>query len=479
MADQEEQVDLLICGSGSAGLCTAAYLAKCGLSCRIIEARDGPLKLGQADGVQCRTVEVYESFGLAEDVLRESYHVVEDVFWSRAEDGKLVRTRTSADTPKGLSHLPHVILNQARMHDFLLDGMKKWNGQEVEYNRRVLDVKVDSALATSDPHSYPVSVTTEKDGVKSVIRAKYALGCDGAHSTVRKSLGYTMVGDTTDAVWGVMDVYPRTNFHDIRKKGILRTPEGSLLIIPREGGSLVRFYIELPQGTHAKSVQLADLQATAKKIFAPFTMDIQETFWWSAYSIGQRHADFFSKDNRVFLTGDACHTHSPKAGQGMNTSLQDGHNIAWKLAHVFKGQAAPSLLKTYNLERERVAIDLIEFDREFSSAFSSKTKTDFSEFFIKSGRYTAGLTKSYEHSAITEVEGSRQHLAREVKVGMRFPSAQVVRFCDAKPVHVGGVLKADGRWRVIVCPGDIHDAEVTKSVAEVRFMRKSGKWLCC
>lgn len=276
-----------------------------------------------------------------------------------------------------------------------------------------------------------------------------------------------MLGDSTDAVWGVMDIYPQTDFPDIRKKGILRTQEGSLLIIPREGNSLVRFYIELAESTVAKEVRVEDLQTTARRIFHPYKMDIVETFWWSAYSIGQRHADFFSKDNRVFLTGDACHTHSPKAGQGMNTSLQDGYNIGWKLASILKGQASSSLLHTYNIERERVAIDLIEFDRAFAQAFASRSKVDFSEYFIKSGRYTAGMTKRYDQSEIINISGSNQDLATGLDVGMRFPSTQVVRFCDAKPVQLSQVLQADGRWRIVVFPGDIQNPAVMDSLQKV------------
>lgn len=107
-------------------------------------------------------------------------------------------------------------------------------------------------------------------------------------------------------------------------------------IIPREGGSLVRFYIQLPVGTVVKEVKLKDLHNQARQIFQPYNMEFAETVWWSAYAIGQRLADNFSKDNRIFLTGDACHTHSPKAGQGMNVSLQDGFNIGWKLAAVLQ-----------------------------------------------------------------------------------------------------------------------------------------------
>jgi len=143
-----------------------------------------------------------------------------------------------------------------------------------------------------------------------------------------------MLGDSTDTVWGVMDIFPLTTFPDIRRKCTIHSSSGNLLIIPREGGSLVRFYIQLPAGSVPKDVRLEDLQTQAKAIFAPYEMEFADTFWWSAYSIGQRLADNFHKDMRVFLTGDACHTHSPKAGQGMNVSLQDGYNLGWKLGSV-------------------------------------------------------------------------------------------------------------------------------------------------
>jgi phenol 2-monooxygenase len=278
-----------------------------------------------------------------------------------------------------------------------------------------------------------------------------------------------MVGDTSDTVWGVMDVFPRTNFPDIRRKCTLHSAAGNLLIIPREGGSMVRFYIQLPAGSQAKNVRLDDLQNTAKKIFQPYTMDFAETFWWSAYSIGQRLADHFHKDFRVFLTGDACHTHSPKAGQGMNVSLQDGYNIGWKLGQVLTGLSPPSILKTYVLERSKTAKDLIEFDRELARLFSQKEEEPgaFAKHFIKSGRYMAGLTARYEDSEITNLRDSKQEVAQKIVVGMRFPSAQVVRFCDCKALQLLRALRSDGRWRIVIFPGDINQESGAQKLAAV------------
>jgi len=126
-----------------------------------------------------------------------------------------------------------------------------------------------------------------------------------------------MDGDSTDVVWGVMDIFPRTDFPDIRRKCTIQTDRGALLIIPREGGRMVRFYLQMPAGTNPKEVTRDHLHARAAAILQGFQFEVAETRWWSAYVIGQRLASqFTAANNRIFLTGDACHTHSPKAGQG-------------------------------------------------------------------------------------------------------------------------------------------------------------------
>ena len=173
-----EKVDVLICGSGSAGLCAATWLAKYGVRCKVLERRDGPMKMGQADGVQCRTVEIFESFGIGEEILREAYHVLEVNFWADNGLGAIERTGWTADTQPGLSHQPHVILNQARINGLLIDLMQKYNDQQIDYGYNVTNVKVDSTFA-EDHDAYPVKVTAEKDGKTEIFAAKYALV--GAH----------------------------------------------------------------------------------------------------------------------------------------------------------------------------------------------------------------------------------------------------------------------------------------------------------
>jgi len=163
----------------------------------------------------------------------------------------------------------------------------------------------------------------------------------------------------------------------------------------------------------------------------------------------------------VFIAGDACHTHSPKAGQGMNVSMQDGFNLGWKLAAALRRRSMPRLLHTYSAERQAVAKELIEFDREWAALLASSEKAkakgqdkgfdpaETQRYFVQHGRYTAGTATHYRPSLITG-EAAYQHLAKGFAIGTRFHSAPVIRFADAKPIHLGHVVKADGRWRIFV-----------------------------
>ena len=212
--------------------------------------------------------------------------------------------------------------------------------------------------------------------------------------------------------------------------------------------------------------------AAARRIFKPHTLDVKEVAWWSVYEIGQRLCDKFDdvpeeeserRLPRVFIAGDACHTHSPKAGQGMNVSMQDGFNLGWKLAAVLRQRSTPRLLHTYSAERQAIAKELIDFDREWAALLASSKSTTGSQsnrfdpaetqrYFVTHGRYTAGTVTRYRPSVITG-EPTYQHLAKGLTIGMRFHSAPVIRVADAKPVHLGHTIKADGRWRIFAFAG--------------------------
>jgi phenol 2-monooxygenase (NADPH) len=497
-----EEVDVLIVGCGPAGLTLAAQLSAFpDIKTCIVDQKPGRLLVGQADGVACRTMEMFHAYGFSERVLKESYWVNETAFW-KPDDGKagnIVRSGKVQDVEDGLSEFPHVILNQARVHDCFLDVMRKSPAKlEPYYSRRLLDLQTDLAASFDD---HPVTVRFTRvdpthEGQLETVKARYVVGCDGARSTVRKSIRRELHGDSANHAWGVMDVLAVTDFPDIRLKTLIQSAnDGSILIIPREGGYLVRLYVELTkldvgERVSNRNITSDDLIAKARRILNPYTLEVKEIAWWSVYEIGQRLTEKFddvpeeegdTRLPRVFIAGDACHTHSPKAGQGMNVSMQDAFNLGWKLASVLRKRCAPRLLHTYSAERQAVAKELIDFDREWAAILASAKgegegfdPAETQRYFVQHGRYTAGTATHYRPSIITG-EPSHQHLATGLLIGKRFYSAPVIRLADAKPVHLGHVARADGRWRIFAFAGAGKPAASNSAIAALCNFLSQGR----
>ena len=483
-----EEVDVLIVGCGPAGLTLAAQLSAFpDIKTCIVEQKSGPLLRGQADGIACRTMEMFEAYGFAERVMKEACWINETRFWKPDDKQRenIVRSGRVQDVEEGLSEFPHVVLNQARVHDFYLDVMRKSPARlEPHYARRLTDLAIDEAAPGDNANPYQVTARLERldpahEGQIETIKARYAVGCDGARSVVRKSIGRALHGDSANHAWGVMDVLAVTDFPDVRFKCLIQSADhGSMIIIPREGGYLFRLYIELDklganERVSDRNITAEDLIEKGRRILKPHALDVKEIAWWSVYEIGQRLCDKFDdvpeedvaqRLPRVFIAGDACHTHSPKAGQGMNVSMQDGFNLGWKLASVLRKRSAPHLLHTYSAERQAVAKELIDFDREWAALLASSKGFDAAEtqkYFVRHGRYTAGTATRYRPALLTG-EPTWQHLAEGLTIGMRFHSAPVVRVADAKPVHLGHAVKADGRWRIFAF-ADARDAGASES----------------
>ena len=482
LVDLPSEVDVLIVGCGPAGLTLARQLAEfADIKTCIVDQKSGPMLFGQADGVSCRTIEIMEAYNCSETVLKESYWLNQTAFWepSKEQPENIVLKQKVADARIGLSEFPHVVLNQSRMHDLLLDGMRNSPAQlQPDYSRSLLKLEVDDSIS-QNLQAYPITATLQREGEAGkveTVRARYVVGCDGARSTVRKMLDIPLQGDSANKAWGVMDALVVTNFPDIRVKSFIQSEDhGAVMIVPREGGYLVRLYIEMDllkkdERVAKLEITLDDLILAAQKVLNPYELDVKEVSWWSVYEIGQRVSDKFdnsSIDNpeaifpRAFIAGDACHTHSPKAGQGMNVSVHDTFNLGWKLASVILGRSKPDLLHTYSSERRTIAQELIALDKAFSTLVATKPNTkkddaqeetntdDIEKYLATKNAFIAGTGVCYKPSIIC-ADADYQHLATGFEIGQRFHSSKASRLCDGRRLHIGHLNKADGRWRVFV-----------------------------
>jgi phenol 2-monooxygenase/3-hydroxybenzoate 4-monooxygenase len=241
------------------------------------------------------------------------------------------------------------------VHDHYLERMRNSPSRlEPHYARRVLDVKVDHGAA-----DYPVTVTLERrrrpcrsdrnraGPLCGGLRRRAQQCAPGHRPPAGRRFGQSGLG--RDGCAG------RDGLPDVRYKVAIQSEQGNVLIIPREGGHLVRFYVEMDkldadERVASRNITVEQLIATAQRVLHPYKLDVKNVPWWSVYEIGQRIcakyddvADAVATGlalPRVFIAGDACHTHSPKAGQGMNFSMQDSFNLGWKLAAVLRAMCA-------------------------------------------------------------------------------------------------------------------------------------------
>ncbi|KAI1087710.1 putative phenol 2-monooxygenase [Rostrohypoxylon terebratum] len=548
----ESSVDVLIIGAGPAGLMSACWMAHCGVTTRIVDKRNSKIYCGQADGLQCRSLEIFDSLGFGDRAWKEANHMIEICMWNPGPDGVIRRSDRLPDTIIGLSRFQQCVIHQGRVERFFLDNIKKYSKNTIQVERGVLpeSLEIDESKVEDDS-AYPVTVKlrhlTEEEstpeqqisgskvsdgifrsnliqeddeddlieksksraGTGEIVHAKYVIGCDGARSWTRRALGFKLQGEATDFIWGVLDIIPITDFPDIRMRCAIHSAEnGSLMVIPREN-KMVRLYIQLKEVTPDASGR-ADrskitpeiISSAAQKILSPYKLDYEYCDWWTAYQIGQRVGTDFDAHKRVFLAGDAVHTHSPKAGQGMNVSMQDAYNLGWKVALASKGIVKRSILGTYGSERRRVAQDLIDFDHRFSRLFSGRPAKDildeegvsmeeFKDVFEKGNTFASGLSVNYGPSELIakapetpeqgdqpKMNGSvttalsadalakKQSLATGLPIGMRFNSYQVVNQSDARPWHFQQKLKSDGRFRVVLFAGNISNRDQRKRVED-------------
>ncbi|KAI9825538.1 MAG: hypothetical protein M1819_000530 [Sarea resinae] len=463
----------------------AATLQRYDIECSLIDKRPTRTQTGHASAFQPRTQEILQTMDLRHDLDCKGHRLTETSFWRHNIIGKLIRTFVGAEVVHPTPYKYLFNTDQGITEDTYEKYLSS-KGQKVHRFMELVHFEYN------DNHEWPLTAYI-KNNVSGAIEAwltKYVLGSDGARGTTRKVTGVQSSFQGGEDVWAVADVYVDTDFPDYRRRCAIRTPHGGCMLIPRKDEGL-RIFLQLdeinqallsPANSHQGRDALCEdraykltqiVQSHIHKVIHPFKMNITKIVWISQYHVAQRVVDHFhDQRQRVFLLGDACHTHSPKAGQGMNVSISDAYNLTWKLALVMKGVASRSLLLTYEQERLRIAQQLIEFDARFARQFGQRDQLDsqnLRDTWEEGHGFTSGCGYEYPASPIvdpvvrTEINNQA---AEPLKPGKRLLPIDLIRHIDGTHVGLLDVMPSNGRFHLFVFAGKQLISSTIKVLAE-------------
>ena len=464
-----DEMDVLIVGSGPAGMLLAAQMSQFpGVTTRLIERREGRLVLGQADGIQPRSVETFQAFGFAERIVAEAYNIACMNFWGPDPENpqNIIRTARTEDYAFKISEFPHLIVNQARVLDYFAEAAAYGPG------RIAPDYGVEfHGLTVHEDGEYPVEVrvrhtTGALAGQERTVRAKYVVGCDGARSGVREAIGRKHVGAFSAHAWGVMDVLVNTDFPDWRTKCAINSEAGNILHIPREGGYLSRMYIDLGEVAEdddhrVRQTPIEEVIRKANAILHPYTIDVKQVAWHSVYEVGHRVTDKFDDVDVDQAARPACLPHrrrvphAQREGRPGHERLDAGRvqprlearasvlsGLQPGLAPVdLLGRAAAGRPAAHRL-RPRVVL------AHGAQAGGDLRPQRAGDLLPRHGRVPLGVHDPVQRVDDRPARDEHQSLAPGFPIGKRFKSVEVVRVCDGNVVHLGHHAKADGRWRI-------------------------------
>lgn len=344
--------EILIVGAGPTGLVLALRLVRHGVPFRIVSAAAGPGEASRAMVVHARTLELYDQIGLADAVVAGGVRVTKAHIRQRGhETGVLDLDGGGA----GISPFPFALAYPQDDHERLLVARLAELGVEVEWGTTLTGLEQDSG---------EVRATLVAEGRESVVGVPYLVGCDGAHSRVRHSLGIGFDGGAYEQLFYVADVEIEKGF--VADLTVTLGDGGFVLLLPVRSRGVQRLIGVAPPGVE-KGADFEAVRASAEGLAG---VRVTKVNWFSTYGVSHRVASRF-REGRCFIAGDAGHIHSPAGGQGMNTGIGDAVNLSWKLAQVLQGRAGAAILDTYEVERIAFARALVATtDRGFRAVVS-------------------------------------------------------------------------------------------------------------
>jgi phenol 2-monooxygenase len=327
--------------------------------------------------------------------------------------------------------------HQSFVEDLLLKDIME-RGWDVTHDLTFIDYQ---SVPDSDLLSVICSSTTTHQ--KTVVQARYLIGADGVHSTVRKLIGSRHISTavtSSHGIWAVMDCTINTNFPDLYSKTVVHSEEaGTMIVEPRERNS-TRLYVQMQ--THIEDfLSKIDLSEGAvfdrvREILEPYTFHCTLLESAGCYQVARKTSSIFSDPTqKVFLIGDAAYSASPMA-HGMNTALASSVNLAWKLNLSLRGLAAPSLLSTYSTERKSAATLQSDADADELDALTCGSGPIYAENALRHARWAAGYAVDYAPDGLLSVAYPGSEIRGDLRVGSSMPPSKVTRWIDAAPVDL-------------------------------------------
>ncbi|KAF2710742.1 3-propionate hydroxylase [Pleomassaria siparia CBS 279.74] len=485
-----ECVDVLVVGGGPVGLITAYQLARNLPSphkIKIIEKqpKSAQDQYGRAITLFPRSSEMLDQLGLADSLAQQCFACRDTVNYDKDGNESPGRGWSFMENMKDTKWDFALVLRQKYQEEIFRQALKR-HGVELNTPFALIDIEV---LENVGPNGYKVLATIENTTtkVKSIVKCKYLIGADGGRSSVRNTMEIPFDGSTSEDKWVRVDGVIETDLPKPRTYCAIESPtHGNVLWAALDhGATRIGFAFTAER---QKAYPNFDEEAAVKEAIAsvkPFNLSFKQVDWWTIYAVGQRIARSFLVKDCVFLAGDACHTHSSGAAQGMNTGMHDSVNLGWKLSLVLQGLAKPDLLHTYEAERLPNVQRLINYDKDISRLMTMQLPENWAGdpnadpnevlgvVMAEAATFSSGLGIYYEPDSLLSIASSSG--LTSVQPGQRAPDVVLQKPATFEATRLQTETPNIARFYIVLFAGDV--AQTKSSLAAFSQSVEDMQWL--